>query len=115
VGDSLELDGFAVTTAGSGDEALAILERGPGVDVIVSDIDMPGSINGLALARQVVRERPEIPVILVSGHRPRPEELPTGVTFLPKPVCLTELARTVWGAIDRATASPRTASPGAPA
>ncbi len=115
VGDSLDFDGFEVRTAGSGDEALALLEGGQTFDAVVSDIDMPGSTDGLALARWVLREHPHSPVILTSGHRPRAEELPAGVTFLPKPVCLTELARTVWRVIDNATSSPRPVTPGASA
>ncbi len=115
VGDSLDFDGFEVRTAGSGDEALALLEGGQAFDAVVSDIDMPGSTDGLSLARWILRERPHSPVILTSGHRPRAEELPAGVTFLPKPVCLTELARTVWHVIDNATSSPRSVTPGAPA
>jgi CheY-like chemotaxis protein len=115
VGDSLDFDGFEVRTAGSGDEALALLEGGQAFDAVVSDIDMPGSTNGVALARWILRERPHSPVILTSGHRPRAEELPAGVTFLPKPACLTELARTVWRVIDKATSSPRSVTPGASA
>ena len=115
VGDSLDFDGFEVRTAGSGDEALALLNGGQAFDAVLSDIDMPGSTDGLSLARWILRERPHIPVILTSGHRPRAEDLPTGVIFVPKPACLTELARTVWRVIDNATSSPRSVTSRAPA
>jgi CheY-like chemotaxis protein len=105
VGDSLDFDGFEVRTAGSGDEALALLEGGQAFDAVVSDIDMPGSTSGVALAQWILRERPHVPIILTSGHRPEAEKLPIGVTFLPKPVCITELTGTVWDAIDNATSS----------
>ncbi|HET9929717.1 MAG TPA: sigma-54 dependent transcriptional regulator, partial [Polyangiaceae bacterium] len=58
--------GFEVLRAGSGDEALRVLERQP-VDVIVSDVRMPG-LDGMALLARVRREWPEIPVILLTAH-----------------------------------------------
>lgn len=58
--------GYEVVTAGSGREALALLE---GTDVAVFDYEMPG-MNGLELLRSARERRPDLPVILFSAHIP---------------------------------------------
>ncbi len=63
----LETFGFAVTTAFSADEALRILDK-DGIDVVLSDVSMPGERNGLDLARHVRGARPSIPVVLMTGY-----------------------------------------------
>ncbi len=66
----LRLEGFSVIEAATGDEALAILAAGKQVDVIFSDVNVPGNLNGLDLAGWVAKRVPGIPVILTSatGH-----------------------------------------------
>ena len=60
--------GYRVIEAGSGDEAVDILRRTAlAVDVVFSDVQMPGSIDGFALAQWVRQRRPDIKVILTSG------------------------------------------------
>lgn len=59
--------GFHVVEAGNADEALRVLEADVEVDVVFSDVQMPGSIDGLALAQWLRRERPQIELILTSG------------------------------------------------
>ena len=60
--------GYRVIEAGSGDEAVEVLRRTVlTVNVVVSDIRMPGSIDGFALAQWVRKQRPDIKVILTSG------------------------------------------------
>ncbi len=84
--DFLDEAGFKVFEAVSADEALTVLEARPDVQAVVTDIEMPGSMNGIALAR-VIRDRwPGIGVIVTSGRqRPGPDELPDEVVFLAKP------------------------------
>lgn len=86
VAGDLASAGFDVVEASNADEALAVLETHRSIAAIFSDIDMPGSIDGLALAR-IVRDRwPPVHIILTSGHmRPTDEDLPDRVRFLPKP------------------------------
>ncbi|HZH53966.1 MAG TPA: response regulator [Microvirga sp.] len=85
--DTLMDDGFEVIEATNGDEALLALSRRPDVDLIISDIEMPGTVNGFALARRVAEQRPGIRMILVSGRAaPRPGDLPAGAEFMPKPI-----------------------------
>jgi CheY-like chemotaxis protein len=68
VADYLRDCGFRVLEAAHADEAVAILEHGQDpVDVVFSDINMPGSMNGFELARWIRANRPGICVILASG------------------------------------------------
>lgn len=84
--DLLEEEGFEVVETGSADEALAWLDVRDDVRAIVTDIHMPGSLNGLELAHLVHRRWPGILVLLVSGvARPSAAELPEGGRFLAKP------------------------------
>jgi len=60
--------GHTVLSAGSGGEALRLFEEHPEVDLVVTDVVLPGGMNGSDLA-QIVRQRaPEVPVLLVSGY-----------------------------------------------
>ena len=64
--DVFEDAGFTVIEAWSGDMALDLIERHPEVQVVFTDIEMPG-MNGLELARVVSRRWPDLPVMLCSG------------------------------------------------
>ncbi|MEM7688604.1 MAG: response regulator [Pseudomonadota bacterium] len=84
--DQLAEIGFAVLEAGSGQEALAIIESEERVDVVFTDVDMPGSVNGIDLARTVDERWPTIAIIVTSGQAIiRADELPAGSLFYPKP------------------------------
>ncbi len=84
--DILEEAGFEVLEAGDADEALAILDQRTRVHLLFSDIDMPGQMDGLGLAR-VVRERwPHIRLLLTLGqHRFDADQLPVSGDFVRKP------------------------------
>ena len=98
----LEDSGFDVLEAATAEEALEIVETRSGVRVVVSDVDMPGAMDGFELARKLVDDRPRLGVVLVSGVAdPGEAELPTGVRFISKPVWASTLLRLV-----RQTASP---------
>jgi CheY-like chemotaxis protein len=62
----LEADGHAVATAEDGAEALDLLLADPGIDLLVTDIAMP-LMDGIALALAAARERPELPIVLMTG------------------------------------------------
>ncbi len=70
--EALTEEGFEVIEAGSGDEALALLQRDPLIAVLMTDIQLPGTLNGLHLVLEVRRDRPDMPVIYMTG---RPESL----------------------------------------
>jgi DNA-binding NtrC family response regulator len=78
--------GFEVIETGGADEALMWLEVRDDVRVIVTDIHMPGRLNGLDLAHLVHHRWPGILVLVVSGAaRPSAAELPEGGRFVAKP------------------------------
>lgn len=59
--------GFDVIEAGGADEAIRVLRAEVRVDIVFSDVNMPGSMDGFGLAQWVRRERPWLKVILTSG------------------------------------------------
>lgn len=59
--------GMSVTVAGDGVEALAVLERGGRVDLLVTDLSMPG-MNGIALIAAAQAQRPGLPTLLLTGY-----------------------------------------------
>src|SRR2546421_9094847 len=66
--DIVEDAGFTAVEAVSADEALTILESRSDIALLFSDIQMPGSMDGLKLAHAVHDRWPSIKIILVSGH-----------------------------------------------
>ena len=84
--DAVEEAGFVALEAGSADEAVAILESRLDIALVLTDIDMPGSMDGLKLAHAVRNRWPPIKVIVVSGRaRPSEAALPTLSRFFAKP------------------------------
>ncbi|MGR6331462.1 response regulator [Sphingomonas sp. XXL09] len=78
--------GFRVLDADSADEALVILSDGGKVNLLFSDVDMPGTMDGLALARVVHERWPRIHLLMTSGHhRLRDDDVPGPGRFVPKP------------------------------
>jgi CheY-like chemotaxis protein len=83
--DLLAEAGFEVFEAGNADEALRILEATQEVRVVFSDVEMPGSLDGVGLARHICQRWSSIGIVLTSGHRIREETIPRDGKFLPKP------------------------------
>jgi two-component system, response regulator PdtaR len=83
--DILAGEGYEVLEAGNADEALRILEATPNVRAVFSDVEMPGSLDGLWLATCICQRWPRIGIVLTSGHYIRPEMKPQEGSFLPKP------------------------------
>jgi CheY-like chemotaxis protein len=82
----VEEAGFAVIEAADADAAMALLESCSDIALLLTDIDMPGSMNGLELAHAVRCRWPSIKILVVSGQvRPQPSELPSDSCFLAKP------------------------------
>ncbi len=68
VADALRSFGLSVVEAANATEAWRYLESGGRVDIVFSDVQMPGSMDGLELARRLRAEYPAIPLILTSGN-----------------------------------------------
>ena len=85
--DELEEAGFHVLEAANADVALKVLEaRSDEVQVLFTDVDMPGSMDGMELAEQVHRRWPHVLLLISSGHaQPQPGEIPDHGQFMPKP------------------------------
>ena len=82
----VEEAGFAVIEAADADAAMALLESRSDIALLLTDVDMPGSMNGLKLAHAVRGRWPPIKILVVSGQvRPLPSELPRDSCFLAKP------------------------------
>jgi PAS domain S-box-containing protein len=91
--------GYGVVSASSGAEALEVLERNPDVDLLFTDVVMPGSIGGRALAEKAIQIRPGLKVLFASGYFEGAlvgkGDLDTDVQFLTKPYVKRELAKKI--------------------
>jgi CheY-like chemotaxis protein len=87
VADWLNDRGFAVHQAASGDEALDYIDQGGPVDVMFTDVNLPGSLSGAELAAQVRARRPELPIVYASGRYSADEIAPlmSRSVFVTKP------------------------------
>jgi PAS domain S-box-containing protein len=99
----MEDAGLVVLTAASGAEALALLDAGEPVDVLVSDYAMPG-MDGVALIRQVRERRPDLPCMILTGyvesvHATTGPALDGALTVLRKPVDARRLASSINAAL----------------
>ncbi len=81
---ALTAAGFAVQIATNGEEAIRVLESGDPVDVVFSDVVMPGPVSGIDLAGWVQQHRPGLQVVLATGYSEQHLSLP-GVRMLSKP------------------------------
>ena len=91
--------GYRVVEAGSGDDAIEVLRRSDfTISVVFSDVMMPGSIDGFALAQWVRKHRPDIKVILTSGIAKAvaaADALCIEAPVVPKPYSTIELERRI--------------------
>ena len=94
--EAIDAAGFDVVEAAGADEAIAILEQRSDIRLIFTDIQMPGSMDGLKLAAAVRDRRPPIMIVATSGRvQLRPGDLPVGSCFLPKPYSPAEITNTL--------------------
>jgi CheY-like chemotaxis protein len=80
----LEEAGYDVILADNADAAIVILEARADIHLVFTDIDMPGSMDGLKLAACVRDRWPPIHIIITTGNA-RPREIPVNALFIPKP------------------------------
>jgi PAS domain S-box-containing protein len=96
--------GYATLEAANATEALAVIETGEQVDLLFTDIIMPGAMNGRQLAREVKRIRPDIKVLYTSGYTENAVihhgRLDSGVLLLVKPYRKTDMASMIRTALD---------------
>ncbi len=104
VGDTLRHAGCAVIEAATADEAMSTLCADAALDVLVTDVRLPGTVDGLRLASWVRRRRPELKVIVTSGDALAHRAAAVADAFLPKPFALDQLVGHVRALADGAWA-----------
>jgi CheY-like chemotaxis protein len=94
--DLCETAGFVVDEAGDADEAMKMLLSGASYDLLHTDIDMPGSMDGVSLAWRAGEIWPNIAIIVVSGKMMVPHgTLPRDARFFTKPGQESQLAQAI--------------------
>jgi PAS domain S-box-containing protein len=100
----LEELGYRVIEAGSADEALVVIARETGIDLVFTDVIMAAGLTGIELAQAIKERRPELPVMLTSGYTAQ-RLVPTAgnrdLPLLRKPYTLTQLAEALSDLIKR--------------
>lgn len=92
----VEEAGLVALEASNADEAIVILEARTDIHIVFTDIDMPGSMDGLKLAAAVRGRWPPIEIVVTSGHRAvGPDDLPQGSVFFAKPYRDAEVISTL--------------------
>ena len=102
----LENIGYTVLTATNGKQALQIMHQQANIDLLFSDVVMPGEINGYKLVEQAIREFPDLKVLLTSGFtgkatsNPKLSESKLASNVLSKPYSQNELAARIRALLD---------------
>jgi CheY-like chemotaxis protein len=92
----LEEAGYNTLEAGNADEAISLLEERMDIGIVFTDIQMPGSMDGLKLAWAIRDRWPPIELVITSGQKnPLERDMPSRVRFLPKPYDSTRLVSTL--------------------
>jgi two-component system, response regulator PdtaR len=86
--------GYRTVTVDSAAEALKVLHERDDIGALFTDIQMPGSMNGLELAHEVRRDWPALPILIASGREsPTETDMPVRARFLSKPYGPREVGR----------------------
>ncbi|HEY5072537.1 MAG TPA: response regulator [Caulobacteraceae bacterium] len=94
--ETLRDAGFEVIEADGAEQALEVVAARDDIDLLFTDINMPGRIDGVELARRVHRRHPAILLLLTSGEtRLKPSQIPDSGAFIAKPYSPQTVTRTV--------------------
>ena len=110
--DMLASLGYHVLRAGDAQQALAVLQSGVHVDLLFSDLSMPGSVDCATLVDRCRDIAPHCAILLTSGHLPD-KAIEAGIDLLPKPYSREQLARAIHQQLD--IVAPALPSPVSPA
>ena len=97
--EALSDEGYDVVEAESGDVALPILEADPTIGLLLTDIQLPGTLDGRRLADRVRERRPGLPILFMTG-RPDPTAeagARSNERYIAKPYTLADICRAVSG------------------
>jgi CheY-like chemotaxis protein len=84
ISEELVVAGFDIVQVGTADQAIEVLEARHDIHLVFTDIDMPGSMDGLKLAAAVRDRWPPVNIIITTG-KARPMAIPADALFIPKP------------------------------
>ena len=95
ISDYLRAHGYGVIEANSAAEAIQVLKNGLEVAAVFTDVRMPGTVDGIDLARYVQNHHPHLPVVITSGHV-SPKEVPAALgPFIAKPYDRVRVLETI--------------------
>ncbi|HWI28760.1 MAG TPA: PAS domain S-box protein [Stellaceae bacterium] len=99
--------GYRVLEAANGDAALGLVDSTSNINLLFTDVVMPGALNGADLAKTALERRPELRVLFTSGYTTRlvEKEWPEGADLLRKPYRSIDLAQRVRASLDRTSAA----------
>ena len=93
--------GYRTLRAENATDALNLLRQGEKVDLVLSDVVMPGGMNGMALAQEIGNHHPHIPVLLTSGYSDVVQAAESQFAILRKPFQLAALEKSIREALER--------------
>jgi CheY-like chemotaxis protein len=95
--------GYTTLAASNAAEALVIINGAERIDLLFTDVIIPGGLNGRQLATEALTRRPELKILYTSGYTENAivhhGRLDAGVLLLPKPYLASDLARMIWTAL----------------
>ena len=102
---ALEELGYTVLLARDAAEALRIVANGTRIDLLFTDVVLPGGMNGRQLSQKILQERPQLPVLFTTGYTPNAivhhGRLDPDVQLLSKPYTQSDLSRKIRAMLDR--------------
>jgi len=108
IADELRNQGIHVLEASNADEALTVLESELPIEVLFTDIRMPGRLDGIGLTRLARERYPHIRLILTSSHQPQGYARDSADVFLSKPYDLSAMVRHVEALLAQSGCGPAT-------
>lgn len=94
--EALSDQGFSVTVASNGAEAIVELRGNVRYAIVVTDVSMPGGVSGLDVAAEVAVTQPQARILVVSGlQRAQLPPIPPAIRFLPKPYRFRQLVTAI--------------------
>lgn len=102
--EALGDEGFDCVEAETADDALPILQTDPGIKLLLTDIKLPGQLDGRALAQRAREQFPDLPIVFMTGQ-PDPGDHSTSLeVFISKPYTLNDICDAARRLTSRATA-----------
>jgi CheY-like chemotaxis protein len=101
IAEELRGKGFTVLEAANSDEAVGILQTSTRVNVVMTDVRMPGSTDGIALARWVRATRPDLKIVIASAHVPADTPPDLADAYFLKPYDVDQLIEHVRALVSR--------------